>query len=405
MSIADELLTIVNNTPSVCEAVKSAKTSVSGLAVSANDVSSIEHNLAVRVDSKNLIPYPYTYTTQLRNGVTLTDNGDGTITANGTATGSVFFYVSDNTITLAKGTYFLSGCPTGGTGETYSMYAVGYDNGKEVLRPWDFGNGVKFTSPIDNLVVAVIIFIRPNTTVNNLVFKPQIEKGEVATEYTPYKQGFSGVEVSRYSKNLLSTITTWTNGVNVPKLNKPIYMKKGTSYAFSFETTYTQYRLMFFGTSVDGSPLIVNEGGGSANSGVYISGAYTASTDRIQSNANISNPMIVFTCNKDFILTAMQIWNAANETNKTYSKAQLEIGGVVTAYEPYTEPQIAIANADGTVKGLISISPNMTLTTDNSGIVINCEYISQTNANMLDKYAELQNAFENAKTIVQEIRM
>ena len=65
------------------------------------------------------------------------------------------------------------------------------------------------------------------------------------------------------------------------------------------------------------------------------------------------------------------------------------------------KPQTAIA--DGMVKGLISILPNMTLTTDNSGVVINCEYISQTNANVLDKYVELQNAFENAKSIVQGV--
>ena len=40
---------------------------------------------------KNLIPYPYYHTTRTDSGITWTDNGDGTITANGTATATSFF--------------------------------------------------------------------------------------------------------------------------------------------------------------------------------------------------------------------------------------------------------------------------------------------------------------------------
>ena len=42
---------------------------------------------------KNLIPYPYINTTKTTNGVTYTDNGDGSVTVSGTATGySDFFF-------------------------------------------------------------------------------------------------------------------------------------------------------------------------------------------------------------------------------------------------------------------------------------------------------------------------
>ena len=44
---------------------------------------------------KNLIPYPYGQTTEVRNGVTFTDNGDGTITVNGTATSNTYFIFND----------------------------------------------------------------------------------------------------------------------------------------------------------------------------------------------------------------------------------------------------------------------------------------------------------------------
>jgi hypothetical protein len=41
--------------------------------------------------AKNLIPYPYLMTTKTNNGVTITDNGDGTLTVNGTAQTAVYF--------------------------------------------------------------------------------------------------------------------------------------------------------------------------------------------------------------------------------------------------------------------------------------------------------------------------
>lgn len=43
-------------------------------------------------------------------------------------------------------------------------------------------------------------------------------------------------------------------------------------------------------------------------------------------------------------------------------------------YEPYKEPQTALATADGTVEGLTSLSPNMTLLTNTNGVVIDCQY-------------------------------
>ena len=56
---------------------------ISGSGVSIRDISPVEHILKVRARSKNLIPYPFTNSTTTQSGITFTDNGDGTITANG----------------------------------------------------------------------------------------------------------------------------------------------------------------------------------------------------------------------------------------------------------------------------------------------------------------------------------
>ena len=53
---------------------------------------------------KNMLPYPYIDTTGTKGGITYTDNGDGSITINGTATTTSYFnlcsdiYFGDRTI-------------------------------------------------------------------------------------------------------------------------------------------------------------------------------------------------------------------------------------------------------------------------------------------------------------------
>ena len=58
----------------------------------------------------------------------------------------------------------------------------------------------------------------------------------------------------------------------------------------------------------------------------------------------------------------------------TFSNMQIELGTEVTEYEPYQEPQIAKAEADGTVKRLKSCYPTTILKTDTESVIINATY-------------------------------
>ncbi len=139
---------------------------------------------------ENLIPYPYSNTTKTVNGITFTDNGDGTITANGTATGSAQFYARNNSNRLSidgNYSYVLSGCPQGGSSSTYSLEFSAYNNNTLSLSRSDYGNGSYFESTeLDGLTgITAKIVISKGTTVNNLVFSPRIEKYHA--EFEPYK--------------------------------------------------------------------------------------------------------------------------------------------------------------------------------------------------------------------------
>ena len=106
--------------------------------------------------------------TQTINGITYTNNGDGTVTADGTAeSGSGFrldtFYIEGNK------TYLMRGCPKEGATNKYFMFD-GYSN-----IGYDLGSGViKTISGSDSVKCSPILHIVTGNTVSNLVFKPEL---------------------------------------------------------------------------------------------------------------------------------------------------------------------------------------------------------------------------------------
>ena len=78
---------------------------------------------------------------------------------------------------------------------------------------------------------------------------------------------------------------------------------------------------------------------------------------------------------------------------------QLELGSAATEYEPYIEPVEYTPNADGTVEGVTSMYPNMTVTSDNKGVLIDCEYNRDINKAFLELYEAFSTLSSAAVTI------
>lgn len=131
--------------------------------------------------SRNMFPDAYAKSTTY-NGITYTVNGDGSITANGTATGTSTCNVwgSNNSQTLPAGTYTLSGCPTGGGSSTYMLCS-------NDTTHKDTGSGATFTLAGDT-PISFKIRINSGVTVSNLKFWPQLEKGSAKTAFVKYAQ-------------------------------------------------------------------------------------------------------------------------------------------------------------------------------------------------------------------------
>ena len=195
--------------------------SASGEAVRLTDVSPLEHEIKIKLTAesnysdfsgvtlkrygRNLLPYPYYDTTKTVNGITFTDNGDGSVTISGTANDNAYFYLQRNANFGAR--------------EINAVTKDSENNGVYTICKRMHYNPINKT---------VTININPGTTLNETVY-PQVELGVKATdyeaylpptEYTPSSDG-TVTGVSADSEDI--TLMTDTAGVTVnAEYNKDI---------------------------------------------------------------------------------------------------------------------------------------------------------------------------------------
>lgn len=143
-----------------------------------------------RSKNKNLLVHPYHEASNTDAGITWTVNSDGSITANGTATGNAIIYLTSQSIitkdvilSVPAGAYIFSGCPAGGSSKTYWVsVSYSYDGWATTKYASDVGAGVRLTVDYEAEVL-IACRVMSGTTVSNIVFKPQLEKGSAATSF------------------------------------------------------------------------------------------------------------------------------------------------------------------------------------------------------------------------------
>ncbi len=147
--------------------------------------------------TRNLIPYPYAEKSKTVNGITFTDNGDGTVTVNGTATANATFYLYlgvklDRLI----------------AGETYtpSIGNSGIGSSVILMCNYTYTDGVEknFTTsaigartyPSGAIKDNLYLLVQNGTTMNNVTIYPMINEGDTALLYEPYFDGLRDTKVT-----------------------------------------------------------------------------------------------------------------------------------------------------------------------------------------------------------------
>lgn len=143
--------------------------------------------------------------TVTQNGITATNNGDGSYTLNGTATANTWLNITGNmTSPLTVGSQYKLLGLSADTGDASTRLQVADRSGGTILANdsgQKAGGTFTYTDPNNLGTVAVQVRIASGYTFNNFVIKPMITANLSATydDFEPY--GKYSVPVVRYSKN------------------------------------------------------------------------------------------------------------------------------------------------------------------------------------------------------------
>lgn len=147
-----------------------------------------------------------TFNTATHNGMTVTNNNDGTITLNGTSNDIVTLVVSWIDIKVENNElYFLSGSYSNNirvylTERYTNDYSWKSDH-------FDYGTGLQLPNNADGCTYRTCaIFINKGVSCNNIVIKPQLERCTKATPFKPYQE-------SKATLTLAEPLRSLPNGV------------------------------------------------------------------------------------------------------------------------------------------------------------------------------------------------
>ncbi len=290
------------------------------------------------VNGKNILPYPYYETTVTKNGVTFTDNGDGSITVNGTATANTNFQCSGlSSISMPQGNYILSsGVPDDDAKNALGL-AFGYKIGDESRTVLYTIDGQSTITLNETAMCDIIIVIRKNQTVSNLVFKPMLELGDTATEYEKYTE----YSVGDKTKNLIpypyANTTKTVNGVTFTDNGDGSIIVNGTATAnatFYIKTTDKNFKPSSTTLYISGCPA----GGSLSTYRMTVNAFKQTESDYtyVVGASDIGNGALLNLTNKDYSQLELSITVFSGTTvNNLVFKPMLELGNTATDYEPY----------------------------------------------------------------------
>lgn len=295
-------------------------------------------------NGKNLLNATLQTTTQ--NGVTCTNNGDGTYTLDGTANANAVFNLGSVTFT-GDTKYKICGCPQGGgIIERYHIEPYGSTNEQR-----DIGNGVIYSLSNDE-TKAIYIVVTIGFRVNNLLFKPMITTDLTATydDFEPYTGGIPSPNPD-YPQEIKSVVNPTVKVCGKNLLNP---------------TLFKDYLLTMHGvtcksvTDETGSYFLL-DGTADSETDFWILGntvfTYDGSADKLTISVreacpdsyylcvgilerDFRNTKAVTTSLKSFSLYIHVLKGAVINNYRIY--VQVEVGDIATDYEPYTEQTVTL---------------------------------------------------------------
>lgn len=286
--------------------------------------------------AKNLIPYPYYNTTKTHNGVTFTDNGDGTVTANGTASANAVFYMLYNsTGEIDAGDYILNGCPEGGGN---SSYVVAWWNNTTQSGGSDIGAGIPLSyNGTDMLTVTITVY--NGAHLDNVLFKPMVRLASIEDgTYVPYAK--TNKELTDDITQLNSEISDIVNVYGAKNLLNPQGNDKGVKTLYG--VTFTPL--------ADGTFLVNSNGAATGQARYYfasdmvfkenvifsVEGAQSGKVQAWCNNKHVTNPLTIDA--NDALDTTFLFVNTGDTVTNVIVKPMIRLASIEdNTYVPYAK--------------------------------------------------------------------
>ena len=363
------------------------KETASGEVVSIDDISPIEHDVGVKVSSKNLLRLDKATVIGLTFGKKLTEDGTGVIIPANITVYGLIFSVENGGLTsyLKAGKMYTLSCES-----EYPFTRV--DSGWKLVTvnnnviTQNTGK-VRTITPTEDIKAIYIYFGSPVTLENEVIVSNfMAEESEQKTEYTPYLD-VSTVNVKTLGKNLFkpTALSTEMNGVTLT-------LNEDNSYTLNGTVTENTY--IWIGKIPAVSSLTYYLSGG-ASSNVFLACQLRldeTNINTIYSKGTVAVLDLSQTSNKPYNNFGMIIViKEGTPLSNVVVKPMISFSSD-PSYEPYIEPASYPVETDGRAEGVKSIYPTMTMYTDTSGVIVNAEYNADTKKYIDNKFAELQNA-------------
>lgn len=362
---------------SIAETANAIKGKISGEIVRVSDVSPIEHTVKCKVRSKNL----YDNLSNYKNGTYTYSNGTLTVTDR----------YAHKFIELEEGKTYTFSCQSTRTGaDGGGVHIRAYKEDQRTYVDIQGGSIINLLSPSFTLTMPKgypyirIAFYGHSTsdgTGSATYTELMLEESKEATEYVPYIDATTAT-VTRYGKNLLdlsrATFTSakynktvngitcninnsYYSGVRVDYLNDFLLANKGKTLTFSIADAIDDVliTLLIYGTRTSGKTNQEGSTTGEREISFAISDEFTAITGL---EVRVNRKTEAFT-----------------DTTTVVRNMQVEVRDTASDFEVYKEATTHTPSADGTVEGIKSISPTMTLFTDTANVVVEIEYNQDIN--------------------------
>ena len=362
--------------------------SARGEIIGLDDVSPLTHKIPVKMRSKNLFDI-----SKVSSNTNVTNNGDGTL--------SVFGYgvpigkfskllPSVNVGDVVTLSLVTNACAS--SGEALDCF---YLNGMSAL--WKSGTAITVTQDVlDGTISAYCKRSTDGVNTTATTSNIQIELGTTATPYTSYVTDDTEVTVKSLGKNQfdISQEAHFKHYAisSIEKTSDTITLNIGYSNISNLFYISAQYVLPSnlagkeITVSVNASTSGVNKAHirvawvnsvGTTVGDMLIGGHYSGQIPQKMTLTGIvpqqpdadHNKLVLYL----YAHGSEKVLQNGETYTTTYSNIQIEIGNTATEYEPYKEGETVNTTVVESVE-LTSIAPNMTITTNNEGIIIDAVY-------------------------------